>query len=218
MMKAHATFFWQFLTRYRTTGAVAPSSRRLARQLARHVGAERNGAPIRVFEAGPGTGVVTREVLRHLQPQDRFVIYEANPKFVEFLQLKFDADPAWAPHREQVRLVQGFAQDCDESEFDHAVCGIPFTNFGADEVRAILQAMFDRLRPGGTLSYFEYVALRRLKYAASGRATRARLRAVDAVTSEFEHQFGAGNDLVLLNLPPATARHCRKPASQIAPR
>ena len=209
----HATFIWQFLTSFRTTGALLPSSRRLARRLARHVAERDPTRPIKVFEAGPGTGVVTREVLRHLRPGDHFVIYEANPKFVGYLEEKFARDPDFAPHREQVRLVQGYAQDCDEEGFDHAVCGIPFTNFKPDEVQVILDALFDRLIPGGTLSYFEYWAMRQLRTVASRRKTRDRLKGVHAVTRGYEAAYGVGSDLVLLNVPPATARHIRKPAA-----
>lgn len=213
-MKGCLTFFWQFCTAFRTTGAVAPSSRGLSRRLASKIRAENTdpAVPVKVFEAGPGTGVATREVLRRLLPDDRLVIYEANPAFVEFLTAKFESDPAFAPHRSQVELVQGFAQECEETGFDHAVCGIPFTNFDAPTVESILDSLMGRLKPGGTLSFFEYWGIRRIRNFFAGRATRARLKGVDAVTDKLEHDFGVGEDLVFLNLPPAAAKHCRKPA------
>ena len=153
-MKGHATFFWQFLTKFHTTGAVLPSSRKLSRRLASRVRAENTDldTPIKVFEAGPGTGVATREILTRLGPKDRLVIYEANAKFVQYLNAKFESDPAFAPWKGQVEIVQGFAEDCTETDFDHAVCGIPFTNFEAPIVQSILSSLMERLRPGGTLS------------------------------------------------------------------
>lgn len=210
-MKAHATFFWQFLTRFNSTGAVLPSSRRLSRALVRHVGTTRKG-PIRVLEAGPGTGVVTRELLPRLRPGDQVVIYEANEKFVNFLRKRFETDPEFAPWKDAVRLVHGLVQDCDVSGFDHAVCGVPFTNFPPDVVRVILDAMWSRLKPGGTLSFFEYAGMRKARAVTARRPTRERLKAVNAVTRDFEARYGVGSDLVLLNFPPAHARHCRKPA------
>lgn len=212
-MKDHATFFWQLLTRFRTTGAVVPSSRRLSRKLVSRVRAENDDpdAPVKVFEAGPGTGVATREVLLRLRPQDRFVIYEANPKFVKHLRKKFTSDPEFAPWRDQVELVEGYAQDCNETGFDHAICGIPFTNFDAGTVESILGSMMARLKPGGTLSFFEYMGIRRLRATTARKKTRRRMSAVAAVTDRFEHDFGVDEDLVWLNMPPAAAKHCVKP-------
>ena len=111
----------------------------------------------------------------------------------------------------EVELVEGYAQDCNETDFDHAVCGIPFTNFDAATVESILESLMERLRPGGTLSFFEYWGIRRIRNVAARKKTRERLTAVDAVTDRFEDDYGVGEDLVLLNLPPAAAKHCMKP-------
>jgi phospholipid N-methyltransferase len=213
-MKGCFTFFWQFCTAFQTTGAVAPSSAALSRRLASKIRADNRDpdVPVKVFEAGPGTGVATRQVLKRLMPKDRLVIYEANETFVEYLRAKFDGDPEFAPYKEQVELVQGFAQACEETDFDHAVCGIPFTNFDAATVQSILDSLMARLKPGGTLSFFEYWGIRRFRNFFARRTTRERLRAVDAVTDGFEHAYGTGEEIVFLNLPPAAAKHCMKPA------
>ncbi|MFC1747004.1 class I SAM-dependent methyltransferase [Candidatus Neomarinimicrobiota bacterium] len=210
-MSGGVLFFRQFLTRFGTTGAVAPSWHMLARQLARDVGANRGGEPIKVFEAGPGTGSVTREILKKLDDGDRLVAYEVNSRFVDYLQEKIDRDPHINASRVSVSLVEGRAQDCDESSFDHAVCSIPFTNFLPQEVQIILESMMKNLKPGGTLSYFDYWGMGRLRGIMGGRAERARMQAVDAVRNGFLEQYGTGQKLILLNLPPAIVRHCRKP-------
>jgi len=217
-MKGCFTFFWQFCTAFQTTGAVAPSSRGLSRRLAGQVRASNHDpdVPVKVFEAGPGTGVATREILKRLKPKDRLVIYEANAAFVQFLREKFDHDPDFAPHKEQVELVEGYAQDCTEVDFDHAVCGIPFTNFDAPTVQSILDSIMGRLKPGGTFSFFEYWGIRRIRNFFARKKTRQRLRAVDAVTDGLEHEFGIGEEVVFFNLPPAAAKHCRKPAEPVA--
>lgn len=214
-MRGCFTFFWQFITAFQTTGAVAPSSRGLSRRLASKV-REHNtdpNVPVKVFEAGPGTGVATREILKRLLPGDRLVIYEANPTFVQYLREKFEHDPDFAPHRKQVELVEGYAQDCEEVDFDHAVCGIPFTNFDAPTVQSIVDSIMGRLKPGGTFSFFEYWGIRRFRNFFARTKTRARLHAVDAVTDGLEHAYGTGEEVVFLNLPPAAAKHCKKPAA-----
>src|ERR1043166_4551462 len=62
-------FYRQFRAQYGTTGSVLPSSRALARALTRPMRA--CPTPRRVLEVGPGTGAVTREIVRTLRPGDR---------------------------------------------------------------------------------------------------------------------------------------------------
>jgi phosphatidylethanolamine/phosphatidyl-N-methylethanolamine N-methyltransferase len=63
----HLEFFRQYRHRFQTTGAVAPSSRFLARALARPL--QQHAGPCRVLEVGPGTGAVTRRIARLLKPK-----------------------------------------------------------------------------------------------------------------------------------------------------
>ena len=62
----HLAFFKQFRETFTTTGAVAPSSRFLARAMTAPL-ARRDG-PVRVLEIGPGTGAVTGKIVRLLRP------------------------------------------------------------------------------------------------------------------------------------------------------
>src|SRR3954464_15083380 len=98
--------FWRETRRhFRTTGALLPSSRFLARALAAPLSASR--PPWRILEVGPGTGSVTREVLRRLQPGDQFDAVELNGHFVQRLNLCLHHDPRFIPHRHQVRIIHG---------------------------------------------------------------------------------------------------------------
>src|SRR5437764_12747057 len=81
---------------FRTTGALMPSSRFLARALAAPLGHAR--PPGRILEVGPGTGSVTREILRRLIPGDQLDAVELNSRFIERLELCFRHDPKFIPY------------------------------------------------------------------------------------------------------------------------
>src|SRR5437868_10331670 len=87
----HVAFFRQYRQRFQSTGAVAPSSRFLARALARPL--ETHAGPCRVLEVGPGTGAVTRRLVRLLKPGDRLDLVELNETFVDLLRRRFADDP-----------------------------------------------------------------------------------------------------------------------------
>ncbi|MGC4002747.1 MAG: methyltransferase domain-containing protein [Pirellulales bacterium] len=130
-------------------------------------------APRRVLEVGPGTGTVTDAILRRLRPADRLTIVEINPEFVAHLKKRFESEPAWKNVADQVVIetkpVQEFAAD---EKFDVVVSGLPLNNFPVDVVREIL-AGFDTLAaPGSTISFFEYIAIRRVKWLVTSRADR----------------------------------------------
>ena len=65
------------------TGAIAPSSRFLARAICSEM--RRAGPPVRALEAGAGTGALTGEILESLPDGSRLDIYELNPVFAEHL-------------------------------------------------------------------------------------------------------------------------------------
>ena len=80
---------WMFLLEaardMRTTGALAPSGKALARALTEPVRAQA-GRPLNVLEAGAGTGAVTRALIPQLPGGSRLDIVEANPRFADRLR------------------------------------------------------------------------------------------------------------------------------------
>src|SRR3954469_24149342 len=96
-------FFREFTRTRRATGAIAPSSRALARALTRYV-IPSPGGPRAVLEVGPGPGAVTRHVGGALGPLDTVELIEANDRFAALL-----AD-AYAGDR-RVRVRPGLVQD-----------------------------------------------------------------------------------------------------------
>src|SRR5699024_2548887 len=75
-------FFSQALRTFKATGSVVPSSAALSRAMAEHV-RERPvpGQPLRILEAGAGTGAITRGVADAMIPGDTADLVESNPEF-----------------------------------------------------------------------------------------------------------------------------------------
>lgn len=207
-MIEYVLFVREALRRHDTTGAVWPSSASLARAITRFVRTRQE--PARILEVGPGTGVFTREIVRHMSPEDELVLVEVNPEFVRLLNEKLRTDPVFRRRAECIRVV------CDRIEavpldgrFDYIVSGLPFNNFSPSLVRAIFRRLNRLARPGGILSFFEYLGLRKLRMTLGTPATRARLREVEAVIRVMERHHVLAHDIVWWNVPPALVRHWR---------
>ncbi|MBI3865004.1 MAG: methyltransferase domain-containing protein [Planctomycetia bacterium] len=205
----HVEFFRQYRRRFQTTGAVAPSSRFLARALSRPL--EKHAGPSRVLEVGPGTGAVTRRIVRVLKPEDKFDLVELNETFVGMLQTRFveDADFRRVADRAQVHQcpIQEFHSD---QPYDFIICGLPFNNFPPALVREIFGAFFKLLAPGGVLSYFEYMYMRPLRKVVSNREGRERLSELEVVLQDYLGKHRFQRDWVFVNVPPAWVQHLRR--------
>src|SRR5438876_806992 len=95
-----SSFLRQARRHFHDVGAVMPSSRFLGRALASELKKPRG--PCRILEVGPGTGSVTAQILRALQPGDRVDLVELNTEFVNLLQKRLDDDSNFGRYRDQV--------------------------------------------------------------------------------------------------------------------
>jgi phospholipid N-methyltransferase len=207
-------FFREFRRHFRTTGAILPSSRFLARALVSQLRQPR--PPCRILEVGPGTGSVTVEIARHMLADDRLDAVEINAHFVALLERRVRDEAVFRPLRDQIQIVHSALEDMlGESVYDYIVSGLPLNNFRATQVRRIFAAYNRLLKPGGTLTYYEYVLVRELQTPFVGRRERRRLFRVGRVVGGYIRNFQVRRERVFVNVPPATVRHLRlKPVPQ----
>jgi phospholipid N-methyltransferase len=207
-LRDHFEFFRQFRRRYETTGAVMPSSPFLARALTSPL--RELSPPRRILEVGPGTGAVTREVVRQVGEGDTFDLVEINPDFADLLRERFERDPAYRHARDVAEIhvcpLQEFTPD---QPYDVIVSGLPFNNFPASLVEELLDHALGLLKSGGTLSFFEYMFVRPIRRRITNSADRARLAEIERILSERFGRHRFQTDWVFVNVPPAWAQHLR---------
>lgn len=196
---------WAFLREaardLRTTGAIAPSGKALARALTEPVRAQAP-SPLAVLEVGAGTGAVTRVLLPDLPRGSTLDIVEANPRFAARLR---DLAPRATVHEQR---VEDLATD---TRYDVIVSGLPLTNFAPGDVEKIMARLLELLHPGGTLTYFAYLGTRRVRTLTASRAEARRHAEVDEVMAAYQRRYAVGRWTVWANLPPAYAWHLRSP-------
>lgn len=214
--KGHAplslvSFFGQVVSDHRHTGAVAPSSVWVAKELAKTLTAAPAGvAPRKVLEAGPGTGALTATLVDALRPGDHLTLCEINGVFVKHLERRFGSEGRLAAKRAQVTIHHGPVEDLGlHDHFDHIVCGLPFNNFEPELVERIFKGFEDALRAGGTVDFFEYVAIRRIKAPFVNKAERIRLRAVAKVLGDRLDRHQHRRKFIAINFPPAWTHHLK---------
>jgi phosphatidylethanolamine/phosphatidyl-N-methylethanolamine N-methyltransferase len=207
-------FFREFRSRFETTGAIAPSSSALARSMTRFLAERSQQIPIRVLEVGPGTGPVTDKIIPHLKGGDTFDLVELNAAFAERLKQRFDADPHWREAASFSRIHELPVQDFHSSQkYDFIVSGLPLNNFPSALVETITSHYFQLLKPGGMLSYFEYMYVRPIRRRLTRGPERERIVAIDDHMRNCCDRFRICRDSIWRNIPPAWVQHLRMPDS-----
>ena len=204
----YTRFFREFRRDFHHTGALLPSGLFLAKALSRPLDGLR--APARILEVGPGTGAVTRALIDRMRPGDRLDAVEINPFFASQLHDRIQRDPAMRVKRDQIRIITAPVQEVPgESVYDFIVSGLPLNNFSTTDIRSIF-ASFERLvRPDGTLTYFEYALVRRLKAPFVSKSERRRLFRVGRLVSQYVQAYQVRRERVFMNVPPAIVRQLR---------
>lgn len=203
-------FLTEFRRNFRTTGAILPSGRRLSAALVHFVRESGGPRPRRILEVGPGTGAVTRHLIRGMQATDRLDLVELNQSFVNCLNDRFHSDPEFQPSAQRCRVLHCPIENLPaDTAYDVMVSGLPMNNFSAAEVEHILGILRRLAAPGATLSFFEYMGIRRLKALVSGPAERTRLRGISQVVGRLLKDHEIRRDWIWPNVPPAFVHHVR---------
>lgn len=207
----YRVFLREFRRTFVSTGAVLPSGSALSAALAHYVREGANGAGgRRILEVGPGTGAVTGHIVQALRADDRLDLVERNDEFVARLRDRLESDDTLRLCADRITLAHAGVEELPEDRpYDVIVSGLPLNNFSVAFVEQLVGKLSRLLAPSGTLSFFEYIAVRRVKAALSRQAEKERLRGIGRLLDEFLHVHEIRRDRVLANVPPAWVHHVR---------
>lgn len=110
------------------TGAVLPSGKSLARLMCSYVDFSKAQT---IVELGPGTGAITKELLRRLEPDAKLIALEINPEFC--YELRRIADRRLRILNDDARRLSSIVESAD-----YVVSGLPLVAFGEEAHREVL--------------------------------------------------------------------------------
>lgn len=136
-------FVRQFMQQPITTGAIAPSSRFVARKIAGLIDFDKVQT---VVELGPGTGVFTEQISARLNARSTFFAIEINPSFVEATRKRCPQEKVY--HDSALNLPNYLVAN-NRSHADCVVSSLPWTIFDPEQQEALMDTIATSLRPGG---------------------------------------------------------------------
>lgn len=179
-------FLKQFWKEKKMVGAMAPSSRFLAKKMLKNIDFSLDKV---IVELGPGTGVFTKEIIQKMAPDARLLVFELNDNFYKALKKSI--------HDERVILIHDTAEKIQhyltENKFTHADCiisSLPLSNFPKQLRESILVSSKNALKDDGKYIQFQY--------------TLQIKRQINRVFPKIAIEFTP------LNFPPAFVLTCKK--------
>lgn len=151
-------FFRQYLQNLRTVGAVAPSSRYLARKMVEAINFE--DAKV-IVEYGPGTGAVTTELAKRIQHDTKLLVIETNEAFCQHLQKQYKTHPSIEIIHDSASNTPRLLEDRGLARPDYIISGLPFAALPAEVSQMILDSTVTLLGKKGVFVTFQYTLLKR---------------------------------------------------------
>lgn len=143
-------FFKGWIDKPKAVGSIVPTSSVTARRMASIVNLD-SGLP--VLEVGPGTGVITRAILkRGVKPENLYAV-EYSSDFVRHLRRLYPG----------VNVIEGDGFDLDKTlgdrkamVFDNIVSGVPLLNFPVAKRVAYIEQLLSRIPHGRPIVQLTY--------------------------------------------------------------
>ena len=212
MIKDYLTFIHELPRSFSEIGAMIPSSRYLGKAMVDPIlQAQQEDRPLSILEVGPGTGPFTRQILKLMRAEDRFVICEINKRFLARLKQTLQENSDFLANSDRIKFIEGSVLDLqgqyEEDSFDFIVSSLPLANFSPEWVDAVFKLFDSLLVKGGSLTFFEYAGLKKLSIPFRSHAISTRVREVDEIVRDrCNHVAENGvvqRKLALFNVPPA---------------
>ena len=185
----------EFLTSPVRTGAVTAASTALAEAMVRNADLENRR---RVVELGPGTGVITAELLPRLDARAQFFAIELNETFARRTR---ERCPDAVVHQGDALQLERYLADWGGETCDAIVSSLPWTLMKPALQQDLLDTVKRCLAPGGIFVTYIYTTS---TLRADGREFMRSLRqrfCTDQCSREH----------VFRSLPPAWVMRCEQP-------
>jgi phosphatidylethanolamine/phosphatidyl-N-methylethanolamine N-methyltransferase len=147
-----SAYLREFMRYPRNVGSFAESGIDLSTAMAKSVNASNGGI---VVEFGPGTGVITAQLLAHGVSPSQLMLVEFNPAFAASLRARFP----------QLKIIEGDAWKIEslmQQNFPGKKCaaivsGLPLLNFPLEQRASLMKAITKVLEPqNGRFVQFSY--------------------------------------------------------------
>ena len=152
------SFFIEYLKHPKKIGAIAPSSKWLAKRMVEFIRFDDCHC---IVEYGPGTGAFTDEIIKRKKKDTVFLVIEQNKDFYQKLKRKYSNIPNLILVNGNAEAVEKYMSEYQVKCVDYIISGLPFTSLPQNVSENILNATTRVIGRGGRFITFQYTLLKR---------------------------------------------------------
>lgn len=187
MSKKRDHFLKEFFKEHKKIGAVRPSSKSLTKKMLENVDFDLSNT---IVEFGPGTGVITRQIVLKMNPKATLYVFELHVPFFDSLKKEFEGLDNVKIINDSAVNVRKYLEEDHKEHADVIISSLPLTNFEQKLTMRILKSAEIALKHEGLYIQFQYTLNAR--------------KLLNKIFSSISIQFTA------INLPPAFVYTCKK--------
>ncbi|MBL7663037.1 methyltransferase domain-containing protein [bacterium] len=136
------------LVKDKHVASITPSSKFTVERVLKKIDFTRK---LTIAEYGPGTGVITRQILSQLSTDSKLIAFETNPNFCEILKRSL-VDSRFEIHN---RSAEDISEVIGKANADYIVSGIPFSMLPPEVKDRILRNTAETLTATGTFLTYQ---------------------------------------------------------------
>ena len=152
-------FFSESLKNLKEVGTVTRSSRYLCRSISQHIDFSQAGV---IVELGAGDGVISKELLKNMNPDSKLIALEINDAFSDILD-KLD-DSRLLFYKRTAEDLMDILEELGIDQVDYVVSALPFTVMPASVSENIVSQCFNALLSGGKFIQVHYSLVKKGLY------------------------------------------------------
>lgn len=144
-------FFREAIRDIKTSGTLFPSSRFLTKRIVKNI----DFASVKVIvEFGPGDGIITKEILKKIQPGTKLIAFEINDKF--FGTLEKIKHPQLIIEKVSAEEVTPILKKHGFEQADCIISSLPLTNIPNEIGERILKNSYEAMVPNSLFVQYQY--------------------------------------------------------------
>ncbi|MFL5762504.1 MAG: class I SAM-dependent methyltransferase [Bacteroidia bacterium] len=145
-------FLSEFLKGGKHVGSVTPSSKFLVKKMVDPIDFESVSC---IVEFGPGTGIITQELLNRMPKNATLLAFEINTEFCDSLKKKI-SDPRLKVICDSAEKLEDYLRENHIAKADYVVSSIPLALIPNPVVNAVLEVVKKVLNVKGAFIQYQY--------------------------------------------------------------
>lgn len=190
-----STFLKQLITHPTEVGAFTPCSTYTAKKIVEPI-KKSTKKNLRILEIGPGTGVITEQIVKVMPADATLDLVEINADFCELLREQYKTN-------QNISIYEMSILDWLPAEhYDIVISALPLNAFDQSFVEQVLEKFKSLVAPGGSFSYVELRGIMPVKkFFLSQKKQKDEQQKLQLIKG-FKNEYFDESVTVFRNVPP----------------